>query len=218
MLRNKVVKTVLIGLLSLTILILITLGGVLGPYIVRVQHFPANPSEGYYADFYVYISPGARQATSQGQTATLLVQPNNSGTNSDDPTIHQRDAWWTGFGRHRLANQLDVILLVPAFIRPGEDWQIYTHALDRDVLTTDRTDLARLDLQLLAMVDVARTTLAADGIATGNKFLIQGYSASGMFANRFAALHPERVKAVAAGSPGGWPIAPVAEFEGVMLP
>ncbi|MEM7347661.1 MAG: hypothetical protein AAF485_25790, partial [Chloroflexota bacterium] len=46
----------------------------------------------------------------------------------------------------------------------------------------------------------------------------QGYSASGMFANRFAALHPERVKAVAAGSPGGWPIAPVAEFEGVMLP
>jgi pimeloyl-ACP methyl ester carboxylesterase len=74
-----------------------------------------------------------------------------------------------------------------------------------------------LDLQLLAMVDIARSLLAAEGILTDEKFLIQGFSASGMFANRFTVLHPERVKAVAAGSPGGWPIAPVAEFEGEQL-
>ena len=37
---------------------------------------------------------------------------------------------------------------------------------------------------------------------------IAGFSAAAMFANRFAVLHPRRVRAVAAGSPGGWPIVP----------
>ena len=192
-------------------------GTVLGPYILRVRHFPADKNAGYYADFYLYVSPGAQHAASQGEAVTILVQPNNSGITSDDPEVHRQDAWWTGFGRHWIANELEVVLLVPAFLRPGEDWRIYTHALDRDVLTTERVDLARLDLQLLAMMDVARSSLAAEGILTDEKFLMQGYSASGMFANRFTVLHPERVKAVAVGSPGGWPIVPVAQFEGERL-
>jgi pimeloyl-ACP methyl ester carboxylesterase len=102
------------------------------------------------------------------------------------------------------------VLLVPAFVRPAVDWQIYTHALDRDALITPRPDLKRLDLQLLAMVERTRGVFAAEGIATDERILLQGFSASGMFANRFTALHPRRVKAVAAGSPGGWPIAPLA--------
>ena len=40
-----------------------------------------------------------------------------------------------------------------------------------------------------------------------------GFSASGMFANRFAFLHPERVRAAVVGSPGGWPLAPVAKVK-----
>jgi len=187
------------------------------PYALRVQHYPADPAAGYHADFYVYVSPAAKQSLSRGK-ATILVQPNNSGTNSDDPAVHRRDAWWTGFERHRIANELGVVLLVPAFLRPAKDWHVYTHALDRDVLTTPRRDLARLDLQLLAMVGRARAALAADGMATDEKFLIQGYSASGMFANRFAALHPTRVKAVASGSPGGWPLAPMKQVDDELLP
>ena len=149
---------------------------------------------------------------------TLLVQPNNSATNSDDPEVHRKDAWWMGFSRHCLANDLGVVLLVPTFLRPAEDWRIYTHALDRDVLITERTDLARLDLQLLAMVDHARAVLKAEGLPTNELFLLQGYSASGMFANRFTTLHPQRVLAVVAGSPGGWPIAPIANYHGEALP
>jgi pimeloyl-ACP methyl ester carboxylesterase len=68
------------------------------------------------------------------------------------------------------------------------------------------------------MVDHARGALAADGLQADEKFLIQGFSASGMFVNRFAVLHPGRVKAVATGSPGGWPIAPVALWGGEALP
>jgi hypothetical protein len=149
---------------------------------------------------------------------TILVQPNNSGINSDDPQVHRRDAWWTGFERRNIASELGVALLVPAFIRPGEDWQIYTHALDRDSLTTESAALKRIDLQLIAMIEHARAELAKVGIQTDEKILIQGFSASGMFANRFTILHPERVKAATIGSPGGWPIAPIASIHGSPLP
>lgn len=191
---------------------------VMGPYLVRVRHFSANPSAGYHADFFVYVSPKSRQLARSGQPATLLVQPNNSGVTSNNPAVHRRDAWWMAFGRHWLADELGVVLLVPAFIRPADDWRVYSHALDRDVLTTSRAELRRLDLQLLAMVDRARAALAAESLPTEAKFLLQGFSASGMFANRFTMLHPGRVKAVAVGSPGGWPVAPTSVVAGEDLP
>jgi pimeloyl-ACP methyl ester carboxylesterase len=188
------------------------------PYWRRVEAVAASPSAGFHADYFLYLSPGARTRAARGEPVTLLVQPNNLGTTSDDPAVHRKDAWWTGFGRYGLADELEVALLVPTFVRPAEDWRIYTHALDRDVLTTDRSDLARLDLQLLAMIDDASIRLGAWGINSDRKVLIQGNSASGMFANRFAALHPGRVKAVAAGLPGGWPIAPLDTIGGEALP
>lgn len=189
----------------------------------------AAPTKGFHAPYFTYVSPGARKRAAEGKLVTMLVQPNNSGTNSDDPQVHEDDAWWTAFGRSRVADALDAVLLVPAFVRPAADWKIYTHALDRDSLTTERADLARPDLQLIAMVDDARARFARGDVAGGAgsaghdviridpRFLLQGFSASGMFANRFTVLHPERVKAVAAGAPGGWPIAPVASWNGQTL-
>jgi hypothetical protein len=210
-------KTIFRIFSGLVIVSILAVGIILGPYVLRLQHIPASPSDGYHADFYLYISPGARRAANDGRLVTILVQPNNSGISSDDPAVHRRDAWWTGFERYRIANELDVILLIPAFIRPGEDWYIYTHALDRDSLMTERADLKRIDLQLIAMIDHARLRLAEDDIVTEEQVLIQGFSASGMFADRFTVLHPERVKAAAIGSPGGWPIAPLALFNGQVL-
>jgi poly(3-hydroxybutyrate) depolymerase len=200
------------------VVLMIGVAAVLGPYALRVQHFSADPANGYHADFYLYVSPNAKRAARNGQMVTLLIQPNNSGTSSDDAEVHRKDAWWTGFERRKIADELGVILLVPAFIRPGEDWHIYTHALDRDTLLTERTDLKRIDLQLLAMIDNTRIELAKAGIQTDQKIFIQGFSASGMFANRFTILHPERVKAATIGSPGGWPTVPIASFKGEQLP
>ncbi|MEM8484994.1 MAG: hypothetical protein AAF564_05570 [Bacteroidota bacterium] len=212
--RNAL-RYLLIGVVLLLILVPAFL---LGPYFLRVEQFTANPAKGYHADFFLYVSPQAKSLAKAGKPLTILVQPNNSGINSDDAEVHVKDARWMGFGRHFLANELGVALLVPAFVRPGEDWHIYTHALDRDVLTTSRADLGRLDLQLIAMIDAARAHLESKGLESRPRVLLQGYSASGMFANRFTALHPDRVMAVAAGSPGGWPIAPVASSDGTSLP
>lgn len=211
----KIAVRIVLGLLILAVLLPAV---VLGPYVLNVQHFEASPSNGYHADFYLYTSPAAKQEAREGNVVTILVQPNNSGTNSDDPKVHERDAWWTGYERRKIADELGVVLLVPAFLRPGEDWQIYTHALDRDSLTTKREDLKRNDLQLIAMIDHAREVLAGIGIPTDGRILIQGFSASGMFANRFTILHPDRVRAAAIGSPGGWPILPVTIYNGERLP
>lgn len=204
----KKLKVAAAGLGVVAVLAAIVAGAVLGPYATSVRHVKADPARGFHADFFLYVSPGARDAAAAGQPVTLLVQPNNSGTNSDDPNVHTDDAWWTGFERHYIADDLHVALLVPAFLRPATDWHIYSHALDRDVFTTARPDLARLDLQLLAMIRESRAMLAKEGIDSEEKILLQGFSASGMFANRFAALHPSQVRAAAVGSPGGWPIVP----------
>jgi predicted esterase len=113
-----------------------------------------------------------------------------------------------------VASVLRVMVLTPVFPRPKTDWQIYTHALDRDALTTEKKQFARFDLQLVAMIDDARETLAGkENLKFDKRVLINGFSASGMFANRFTFLHPERVKAAAIGSPGGWAIAPAPVYK-----
>lgn len=210
-------KTFLRIFIGMVIVSSLVIAAILGPYVLRTRHFEASPVNGYHADFYLYVSPQAKRAASEGRQVTILVQPNNSGINSDDPKVHRRDAWVTGFERYKIANELGVVLLVPAFIRPGEDSHIYTHALDRDSLTTERVDIKRIDLQLIAMIDHARIQLADSGIQTDERIFIQGFSASGMFANRFTILHPELVKAATIGSPGGWPIIPVSTFGGEQL-
>lgn len=202
-------KSVLLAIALIVVFVAIAIGVSVGRFTLRLQHFAANPSAGYHSDFYLYVSPGARRQASAGKKVTILVNPNNSGTTSDDLRVHQSDAWWTGFERRGIADHLQVVLLVPAFPRPATDWKIYTHALDRDALTTTREDLRRLDLQLIAMIEAAKTALAEEKIDCDDQILIQGFSASAMFANRFVALHPRMIKAAAVGSPGGWPLVPV---------
>ena len=203
-------------LLGLLLVAGIGVAVLLGPYALRLRHVEADAGKGFRSDYYLYVPESLHRDA--GGMATLLVQPNNSGRTSDDIAAHQRDAWITGFERKRIADELGVALLVPAFPRTASEWRVYTHALDRDVLTTRDPALARLDLQLLAMIDDARTRLGRDGTRVDARVLLQGFSASAMFANRFTVLHPRRVRAATIGSPGGWPIAPVDKVGTDALP
>jgi pimeloyl-ACP methyl ester carboxylesterase len=153
-------------------------------------------------------------------SATLLVETNNTGRQSDDIFVHDAHAYLTVLMNRHYAEALGSPYLVPVFPRPSSHPEVYTHALDRNALVTTLPGLERLDLQLIAMIDDAASQLAARGIAIDRRVFMMGFSASGMFANRFTLLHPDRVKAAAVGSPGGWPIAPVEtwEGEGLMYP
>jgi hypothetical protein len=183
---------------------------------VELQRIEADPARGFSWPYFLFVPPMV------SAPATLLVEPNNTGTWGDNPALHEEAADTLARRQSGFATRLGCPLLVPAFPRPQnpqapEPGGIYTHALDRFCLQMTGCPITRLDLQLLAMVDDARTRLAARGINCDARFFMTGFSASGAFTSRFAMLHPDRLKAAACGSPGGWPIAPVASWNGTTL-
>jgi pimeloyl-ACP methyl ester carboxylesterase len=185
--------------------------------IVRVD---ANLALGFFWPYYLYIPDKAQARGEKGEPVHLLVFPNNTGEPSDDLAVHDGAALRKIGQVQELPERLGVPLLIPVFPRPWKvymEQDLYVHALDRNTLETDLPDLKRVDLQLIAMMDDASTRLRQQGWDVNDHVLIMGFSASGMFANRFVVLHPERILAAAIGSPGGWPIAPVAEWQGKPL-
>jgi len=149
-----------------------------------------------------------------------------------------------GFKAVRTADALWSPLLVPVFPRPkvgysfwGEHNIILTHSFDRDtailhlkmqdpnlrpMLIREFADanfnvhhLERLDLQLIAMIDHALEYLNKHQFnLEPAKVFMYGYSASGTFVDRFATLHPERVRAVSSGATLDDMILPLAQYRG----
>ena len=177
----------------------------------------ASPSNGFLYPYFLYVPPALREAKNLKAPQTILVLPNNTGRLEDDLKVHE-DYITRRTGQYAdTAAKLEVVVLIPVFPRPKTDWKIYTHALDRDSMLTYKKEYSRFDLQLMAMIDHARNALSGEKIKTDKRVMIMGFSASGMFANRFTFLHPDRVKGAAIGSPGGWPIAPVDSVDGKTL-
>lgn len=189
-------------------------GAIHGDYALHTTLVPADPAQGF-SSAYRLQSPG--WLTPRSRPVAILVLPNNTGHPDDDVAVHQRGADEIAFAGHLAFAGLDVALLVPTFPRPMQHGRLYTHALDRDSLVTDIAGLRRIDLQLLAMIGDAQRRLKVAGWLVEPKVLMAGFSASGMFVNRFVLLHPEAVKAAVIGSPGGWPIAPVNDWAGERL-
>jgi dienelactone hydrolase len=188
-----------------------------GGFFLRLTRAAPAADAAFRWPYYLYAPLGMEDNRIFQKPIHLLVLPNNTGTTSDDLSVHDRSARDTVFLSQMAFGDLDLAILVPAFPRPETNWQVYTQALDRDTLMTDLPDLQRIDLQLSAMIDDATARLSRQGWTVDRKVLMMGFSASGMFVNRFTVLHPERVLAAAVGSPGGWPIAPVSAWGGQTL-
>jgi len=179
----------------------------------------ADADEGFNFPYYLFIP----NFVSAEEPVHLLVETNNTGTPRDDFQIHLLAAK-TLAGRSYLnsaARRLGTPLLVPVFPRPGSLsalQEIDPQSLERDIMLVKDGELARIDLQVIAMIEHARKKLQQDGVITHDTILMNGFSASGVFANRFAALHPSKVQAVAAGGVCGLPILPAAIWNGYDLP
>lgn len=158
----------------------------------------SEPQKGFHYEYVLFIPKGFDKS----ESTTLLVEPNNTGFPTDYMEIHLGQAVFVA-ARSSVGNAVSktikIPLLVPVFPRPQSDWRLYTHMLDSDIIKTKREKLIRLDLQLISMVEDARNKLKIMGIDTDKRFFMNGFSASGSFANRFSLIHPKKVKAVAAG-------------------
>ncbi|MCG8641425.1 MAG: hypothetical protein MI862_16965 [Desulfobacterales bacterium] len=172
-----------------------------------------NPGEGFNWPFLLYVPENIEE----DNIKHLLVITNNTGSSNDNFTQHLENAKKLILKESKMAKELQIPLIVPVFPRTKTDWHIYTHALDRDSLITEKEDINRLDLQLIKMIESARKVLSKNGIKTHEKVLMSGFSASAMFANRFTLLHPELVEAISCGAPGGWPIIPIERWQGYEL-
>jgi len=176
----------------------------------------ANPARGFNFPYFLFIP----YRVDRSAKVHLLVEPNNTGTRTDNFDVHRQSARTLVKWQHpnRMARALGVPLLVPVFPRPETGWEAYTQALDRDTLEINEGELKRLDLQLDAMIDDAIELLRANGFKMHDQVFMHGFSASAKFCNRFAFLHPERVKAVACGGVNGLPTLPITSRKGIRLP
>ncbi|MBM3789080.1 MAG: hypothetical protein FJW35_01885, partial [Acidobacteria bacterium] len=177
--------------------------------LVKVE---ANPSKGFHWPYYLY------KPATVVTPAVLFVEPNNTGTVSDDQSVHDTAAYNLINNKKAWANDLGTPYLVPAFPRPAWDIYMYTHALDRKTIQATAQGYVRIDLQLVAMIQDARERLASDyRVNVDPKVFMAGASASGSFTSRFVLLHPDMIKAASFGCPGWGPAAPVATFNGHTL-
>lgn len=212
--RRRIVYRILIWALAVVIVIPLLYAGF---SLLQLKKTGPDAGAGFSWPYYVYISRAVRAKAEAGEKIYILVMPNNTMTTSEGTRRDDRMARISAVMGKTVYGDLDTIILVPVFPRPEEHCLIYTHALDRDTLTTDIEGLERPDLQLLAMIDDLRGKYAQEGWDIDSRVLMDGFSASGMFVNRFTLMHPDRVLAASVGSPGGWPIAPVGTWEGETL-
>jgi hypothetical protein len=181
-----------------------------------VLQVEAQTVKGFSFPFYLFI-PGNIEKDKQ---VYMLVETNNTGKTSDDFEVHRERALRLVEKSYanRMARKLGVPLLVPTFPRPGNNWRAYTHALDIDTLEIKEGKLKRIDLQLTAMIKYTQKLLRVNGFKIHDKIFMHGFSASAKFCNRYSFLHPEMVKAVAAGGVNGLPTLPVKQWNECELP
>ncbi len=173
--------------------------------------------DAFHYPYFLYVPKNV----SQTAIVSIVVEPNNSGFADDDFQKHiekaRRIATKDFYPGNYVAQNLNIPLLVPVFPRPKTEWQIYAHALDRDVMSQKDDSLERIDEQLIQMIDDARRKLVNMNIDAGEKFLMTGFSASGTFANRFALIHPDKVLAVGAGGVNGLLMLPLDSLNSTEL-
>ena len=154
-------------------------------------------TDGFAFPYYLLIPQGI----DSNKPIHLLVEPCNTGYGDNFKRLDRKVKAFTEASHATvIARKLKIPLLVPVFPRPGGDqWKLYTHALDRDTLLLKEGGLRRIDLQLIKMIDHAQRLLRHNNVKMNEKIFMNGFSASGTFTNRFAILHPRTVRAVATG-------------------
>lgn len=172
--------------------------------------------KGFYHDYILFIPKG----TVLNRKTYLLVEPNNTGVISDSMAVHLKaaiDLASVSSVGNNVSTELKIPLLVPVFPRPASQPLMYTHALDRDIMTEKDGALKRLDLQLVEMIEDAKSILEAMQIQVQPNIFMNGFSASATFTNRFSFLHPGKIKALAIGGFNGELILPMEKINGVKL-
>ena len=162
-------------------------------------------------NWFTYVPPGLRRE----ELAHVLitgVHGNIHSPNYQEITDESEKllSWRVDWARDR-----QLVLLVPVIPKYFE-YQPVVFDLTCFDPSTDPF-YQRPDQKVNLMVDTLLADLRAAGYTVSDKVLVEGFSSGGMFAQRYALLHPERVQAVAAGHCGAIFTMPESTYEGAQI-
>jgi len=207
----------------------------------RIVYFEADPTKGYNYPYVLVLPSDEFKSVSQGHKRYLIVEPNNTGTTTNNYEVHLKDVITNYYGTvpgGYLSEQLNLPRLIPIFPRPyltNENSEIYTHSLDsttvflEDIYETlsspnnahwnveDTKKLFDLEEQMYNMIEDAKMRLNNAGYGIEEKVFMVGFSASGNFVNRYSSIYPEQLKAIYAGGISGNVLLPAIEYKGKEL-
>lgn len=161
----------------------------------EILTFPKNPQKGFEWGYALYLP----QEMDTSKPLPILLTMNNEDVEDSLEELEQEvlRALRKNYSLYGIADGVHVPLLVPLVLQ-GKGL-LHTHQINRATFVTQEGPFARLDEQILAMLQDARTQLATRNIKTDKKFLVAGFSSAGAFAWRWMMLHPTQVLAGAVG-------------------
>lgn len=187
-------------------------------YSSNFEIIEADPDAGFHYPYLLY-----RPDASRSFERPLFVQPHNS-----EPATSQRELInqlinTSKGGLFAVARENNYPGLIPGFPRTPNDGPdtIQTLALPtykselldenyqlEDIATEEFPveTFKRLDKQLLAMIDHAKSQLEDEPYPVADQIHMNGFSGSSSFSHRFAFLNPDKVRTVTAGGNGVYPL------------
>lgn len=103
----------------------------------------------------------------------------------------------------QITSSIPCPILIP--ILPSMEGRPYFQQLSRECFELDKSDpYYRIDEQVVMSIEKAKEMLKEDfGVHAEDKIFLNGYSSSGVFAQRFALIHPEIVEEACIGGASG---------------
>lgn len=131
----------------------------------------------------------------------ITLESNNLET--DDLKSITKQACETGKRLATLTSNSPCPIVIP-FIPSYKDGP-YFQQLSKECFELDKKDNNyRIDEQIVSMIKYVKNVLASDyNIKADKKIFLNGYSSSGVFAQRFALLHPELIDTACVGGASG---------------
>ena len=159
-----------------------------------------HPADGAIAyNWFTYVP----ESISSGDMSYIWVTGVHGNLITDTYEAITSESAQKAIWRQQLAEEHKFHMLVPVIPRP-DTHHVYAVAFDWKVfLETTDPFCQRPDAKVNLMIDQFVADLRAAGYRVDDKVFVDGFSAGGMFAQRYAILHPERLHAIAAGQCGG---------------
>lgn len=173
--------------------------------------YDSNASKGFNFGYMLYIPNNVRL------NSALIVEGANTGTTSISlkqgiKDIQNQVFKFSTIGQY-LAYKLNIPFMIPLIPRISlKDHDLYTHMLTSEVLNLKDGPFQKIDIQLIKMIEDVKQKLSEMNINVDEKIILNGFSASAKFVNRFTLLHPEIVKLCLAGGVSGCLTLPLKEI------